>query len=680
LFLDLKEAHLKAHGHLVGLKPSQLQRLSRLYQRKVPPEDLISVGLATTLCELSKELNRQIGITLDRRGRVKHVIVGNTDQLFIPDLGRARGGRSRFRGIRLIHTHLFGESITDDDLTDLIRLRLDLIAAITFNDFGKPDLLHYTHLLPQTQSDEFASTSSGYLNELQFDFVDFIRELEDEFGRMTVGALETEGQTRAIAVHVSIDHRVDPNIHLQELNELARTANVMIVDALIQKRKQYDPKYVMGRGKLDELLLLTMQLDCDLIIFDQDLTPNQVRAISAVTDVKVIDRSVLILDIFAQRAHTREGKLAVELAQHKYLLPRLAHMNTAFSRLEGGIGGRGPGETKLELDRRRARDRINWLEKSLDKARVQRESQRARRQNRDVPHVAFVGYTNAGKSTLFNCITQSDVFVENQLFATLHVTTRRLRFPHHQEVLFSDTVGFIRDLPASLEMAFKATLEELYSADVLLHVVDASDPQAQKQIQSVLTILTEMDLIGKPRVLVFNKIDLLRSDLASNLCNLHNAIGVSALDRASTRPVLDRLQYELDLELAEWVEHIDEEWDSLDIQAEDVSFVHTDLSSQNQEDSIHSEVNEATSDEATSDEVTSDEATSDEATSDEATSDEATPQALLKRVLSPDQSTWTDLDWLAYGAQYDLRQEDEKRRADEKQKKKKKDEEDDWWS
>ncbi len=493
-------------------------------------------------------------MTIDRRGKVRHVIVGDSEQLFIPDLGRSRGGRDRFRGIRLIHTHLKGEGLTEDDLTDLLRLRLDLISAITLNEIGRPDLVHYSYLLPAGSDEAYAPEMAVPIQELDLDFETFIGELEEEFSRSTVGAIETEGQIRAIAVHVNVGFGLDPGTSLAELNELARTADVLIVDAIVQKRKAYDNKYVMGRGKLDELLLLTMQLDCELVIFDQDLSPNQVRAISEVTDVKVIDRSLLILDIFARRAHTREGKLAVELAQHKYLLPRLAHKNSAFSRLAGGIGGRGPGETKLEIDRRRARERITWLEKNLDKAQIQRKNQRAKRNQRGVPQVAFVGYTNAGKSTLFNAITQSEVFAEDKLFATLHVTTRRLRFPHSQEVVFTDTVGFIRDLPKDLEVAFKATLEELYEADLMLHVVDASDPQMQQQIASVEQILTEMELIDKPRALILNKIDLLNESSAENLCTLYHALGVSAIDRATTRPVLGIIQERLGLELAEWAQ------------------------------------------------------------------------------------------------------------------------------
>ena len=322
------------------------------------------------------------------------------------------------------------------------------------------------------------------------DFSEFIDALEEEFSRRTVGALETEGQTRAIAVHVSRpDEGIEPDHALRELAELASTAEVALVDAVVQKRRRYDPKYVVGKGKLDEILLRSMQEDCELLIFDQDLSPNQVRSIAEATDLKVIDRSMLIMDIFARRAHTREGKLAVELAQLKYLLPRLAQQGTAFSRLAGGIGGRGPGETKLEIDRRRARDRINIISRQLGKTEVQRRNRRQKRNARHVPTVAVVGYTNAGKSTLFNAVTQSDVLTEDKLFATLDVTTRRMRFPKDRELVITDTVGFIRDLPDGLVNAFKATLEEAVDADLLVHVVDITDPQMESQIGSVERIL-----------------------------------------------------------------------------------------------------------------------------------------------------------------------------------------------
>lgn len=547
---NIKESSLsmKATGNLVGLKPNHLQRLNRLYDRKVDPNELISQSLAQSICEISRELNRQIGITIDRRGKVVHVIVGDSHQLFIPDLGRERGGKDRFRGIRLVHTHLKNETLSNDDLTDLSRLRLDLIAAIGVTEDGKPANLYYTHLLPVDFShaeQSYADITTTNLNDISLDLNDFIEDLEGQFNKTTAGFVETKGQIRAIAVHVSTDSHIDPKASLRELSELARTANIIIVEGLIQKRPQIDPKFVMGKGKLDELLLSSMQLDCEIVIFDQDLTPGQIRSIAEVTDLKVIDRTQLILDIFAQRAHTHEGKLAVELAQHKYLLPRLAHNNTAFSRLEGGVGGRGPGETKLEIDRRRARDRIIFLEDAIRKTEKQRESQRAKRQTKQIPHIVIMGYTNAGKSTLFNALTQSEVLAEDKLFATLHVTTRKLHFDMNKDALFSDTVGFIRDLPPDLMPAFKATLEELHEADLLLHVVDIGDSRKDQQIGSVLKVLEEMKLLDRPRILVFNKIDLLEPEIAQNICNLYQAFGVQALDLKTLKPLLSFIEQRL---------------------------------------------------------------------------------------------------------------------------------------
>jgi GTP-binding protein HflX len=329
---------------------------------------------------------------------------------------------------------------------------------------------------------------------------------------------------------------------MSELVELCRTAGVSVADTVTQRRPRPDPRYMTGRGKVQDIIFRAMQKDAHCLIFDHDLTPGQARALGDLTEFKVVDRTQLILDIFAQHAHTRGGKLQVELAQLRYLLPRLAGRYTRLSRQGGGLAARGPGEKKLEMDRRRMRDRITRLQKELGKLGKQREQRRSRRRSSGVPVVAIVGYTNAGKSTLLNSLTRSEVVAEDKLFATLDPTTRRLRFPRDRELVLADTVGFIRDLPKELLEAFKATLEELGDADLLLHVVDAADPAMEQRIAAVDRILQDLDIGGAPRLLALNKVDLLGEGEGERIAARLGGVAVSAQERGSTRPLLDRLE------------------------------------------------------------------------------------------------------------------------------------------
>jgi GTPase len=518
-------------GNTLGLKPSQLHHLRRTYRRRVDAEAIVSPELARHLSEVSRETNRQIGVLLDRKGDVNAVIVGDARKLELPDVGRARAGSHRLRGLRLVHTHLNGEPLTRDDHTDLALLRLDLVAAIEVGEDGLPGRVHYAHLLPENATGAmWKDDAAPSVHELTYDAIGGSLALEDEFARASA-LRRTGGRERALLVGFGEGRargRAAAEASLEELRELARTAGVAVVDATLQMRREIDPRFLIGKGKLEDILLRSMQLMADIIVFDWNLSPSQARGIAEATSLKILDRTQLILDIFAQRAQSADGKLQVELAQLKYLYPRLVGRDDSLSRLAGGIGGRGPGETKLEIDRRRVRDRITALERRIENLSANRAIRRKQRNEKDLPVISIVGYTNAGKSTLLNALTASKVLAEDVLFATLDPTSRRLRFPRDREVIITDTVGFIRDLPADLVNAFRATLEELGDADLLLHVVDASDPRLDDQVSAVEGILGDLGLLEKPRLLVFNKADKLPAGQAAQLAHLRGGVAISA--------------------------------------------------------------------------------------------------------------------------------------------------------
>jgi GTP-binding protein HflX len=522
-------------GNISGLKTSEIKALERLYRRRVAPSEVVSAELAAQLSELAADLHRQVGVLIDRRGAIQHVVVGDASKLLLPDLGRYRGGASRLRGVRLVHTHLRGEPLTRDDLTDLGLLRLDAVAAITVDAAGHPGKLYIAHARPDAEPIELPVEPA---TAPRTNFAELIAQVEAQFARAHRVAPTDAGKDRAIVVHVQIGRARDAEARIAELSELCRTAGVKVLDVLEQRRPAADPRYLVGRGKLDEILLRAMQLGAEAVIFDPDLAPGQARAISEATELKVLDRTMLILDIFAQHATSRDGKLQVELAQLRYALPRLIEKNTMMSRLTGGIGGRGPGETKLEINRRRARERIHLLEKRLEDLADDRRLRRKQRAQRDVPIIAIAGYTNAGKSTLLNALTDGNARAENKLFATLDPISRRLRFPEEREVVITDTVGFIRDLPEELVAAFRATLEEMEDADLLVHVVDASDPDRDQQIRAVEGILSDLGLGEKPRILVWNKADRLATEDAEHLMQHGGGFVVSAYDRATFGPLL----------------------------------------------------------------------------------------------------------------------------------------------
>ena len=501
--------------------------------------ELISPELARYLTELSHEINRQIGILVTRTGNITHVIVGDARGIFIPELEAYPLGRKALRGLRLIHTHLGEEPLTQDDLTDLALLRFDVIAAIGIRD-GLPGNIFVAHLMPYGSKPIEIMEPRNFYN-FQFDFAAFVRSLEEEMERNRIFSPDDKRE-RAILVSVSKLPKYEQEDSLEELRELAISSDLIVLDSAIQRPKEINPRYLMGEGKLKELIINALNKGATILIFDQELSPSQVKAIGELTELKVIDRSQLILDIFARRAHSRDGKVQVELAQLKYRLPRLTGKGTAMSRLMGGIGGRGPGEMKLEIDRRRVRERIALLERELRSLGEARKQRKHRRAESGIPIVSIIGYTNAGKSTLLNSLTKSYVFVEDKLFATLDTASRRLRFPKERDVIVTDTVGFIRDLPKDLMAAFRTTLEELEDADLLVHLVDASNPRFEQQIESVENILSELSLGGKTRLLVFNKTDKMSKEETTNLAIRYNAIPISALDPSTFGPLLRAVQ------------------------------------------------------------------------------------------------------------------------------------------
>jgi len=532
------------NGKISGLKPSDIKALERIYRRRIPADSLISGELARYLTEQSTQIGRQIGLIINRAGEVLHVIVGDDREILIPDLSGYALGRSGLRGLRCVHTHLKQEPLSRDDLTDLELLRLDAMVAIGVGANGLPGCIEYAHLLPTRDQAQIERVVVDDFYRLELNFTTFIQSLDTEMVRLSGETVDLEdGRERALLICVGHSSRREMEDSLAELKELARTANLQVVDQIMQRPRKMHPRYLVGEGKLREIVINALQQRVTLLVFDRDLTPNQVRAISEVTEVKVIDRTQLILDIFARRAQSRDGKVQVELAQLKYLLPRLSGKGTAMSRLMGGIGGRGPGETKLETDRRRTRDRIHRLEKQLDSLGRGRQQRRQKRVRAGIPIISIVGYTNAGKSTLLNALTQSEVLTEDLLFATLDTATRRLRFPLDREVIITDTVGFIRDLPPSLVGAFRATLEELEDADLLLHLVDLSNSRFEEQIAAVDKILASLDLGQRQLLLVFNKVDQLDKNEVAAYCRRFDAVAVSALDRKTFAPLLLEMQH-----------------------------------------------------------------------------------------------------------------------------------------
>ena len=528
-------------GNVVGLKPNQKKTLLRLFQKRVDRESLISWELGRYLTEISLEIGRQVGILIDRKGNVLQVFVGDSKSIMISELGRFRVGKSRFRGVRWIHTHLSDEPLSQDDLTDLALLRFDAVAALETLPNGLPGNIYAAWLQPNDK-EPWHVEDPVPLDLFKLDFYGLINALEQEYARKIDSRSTGQAMRKAILVGVTTNKLDDLQRSMTELTELAASADIEVVNVVTQKRQRLDAKFVVGSGKLTDIMITAMQKGADLIVFEGELSGSQMRAISELCELEVIDRTQLILDIFARRASSKDGKLQVELAQMKYSLPRLVLKDDFMSRITGGIGAKGPGETKIEVLRRRVKDRIAKLERDLDQLSCQRRRRRTNRQQSGTPIINLVGYTNAGKSTILRTLTGAKILVENRLFATLDPTSRKLRLPSGRKTVLIDTVGFIQDLPEDLAKALRATLEELSDADILLHVVDISNPEFANQIMAVQQILEELALDDIPQLVVFNKIDKTAPEILDNVRQVWtDAVFVSALQADSLKIMLEKL-------------------------------------------------------------------------------------------------------------------------------------------
>lgn len=543
----------KLYGNISGLGSSEQKTLERIYRRKLPSNFISTHQFNRELCGLSHQLGKKLGVLVNRRGDIEYVIVGEERLIFFEQLKKERVAPTELRGLRLLQTCFKNEEFSRQELADLILLKLDLLLKVKVDENGYPGLSYLVHLKPDNQTGQgFEFYPAFAPGQLELNFQELVRALEEEFARSRIKN-KSAGQEGVILVKVVLSKKKGARIdkwrmeqETQELWALARSAGVAVLDSVVQHREHYHSRYLVGEGKLEEITIRAMQLGAETLVFDHELSPAQINAIEDYTGLKAVDRSQLILDIFAQRAQSREGKIQVELAQYRYLLPRLVGLGREMSQLVGGIGTRGPGETKLEIDRRKIKERIRRLEGELEQVRRARSQRRALRTRRQVRIVSIVGYTNAGKSTLLNALTNSQVRVEDKLFATLDPTTRRLRFPRERELIITDTVGFIRNLPKELFSAFRATLEELEDADLLIHIADSSSPELEEQIQTVEKIISELGLEQKLSILALNKIDLIEQTRKRLLFNrFPEAVMISALEQGTFMPLLLAIEEKL---------------------------------------------------------------------------------------------------------------------------------------
>lgn len=538
---------MQIHGDISGMKKYVIEKLESLYEYKIYVGQISTNELVDAMLELTELTAREVAVYINRRGRIVQVAIGDTKNVQLPEVS-GRKSSVRLSGIRCIHTHPGGEAtLSNPDLSALKRLRFDLMMAVAGS--GDKKFASFAFLTGEYNDKDADLEIQGVgpvplADVLKINLTHLVTIVDKKFGSQN-GTTETiDTQERAIIAGIEFNKRGAWSIDesLQELKQLAQTAGAEIVGCVTQKRDTPDNALFFGKGKLEELALLVQETNANLIIFDDELSASQQRNIEQLIAVKILDRTSLILDIFAQRARSHEGKLQVELAQLKYNLPRIGGQGLILSRLGGGIGTRGPGETKLEVDKRKIRSRINDIEKQIESIKKHRDLHRQSRLDANIPLLALVGYTNAGKSTLLNALTEADVFAEDKLFATLDPTTRRLTLDNGSEVLITDTVGFIQKLPHQLVSAFRATLEEVQAADMLLHVIDGSHANYEQQMEAVTAVLRELDADRKETLNVFNKIDKVSNENElAKLLQIPDSIGISAKSNMHLEQLKERI-------------------------------------------------------------------------------------------------------------------------------------------
>ena len=538
------------YGDTKGVKKTYIEILNNLLDYKLNKDLIIDDFIIETLANLVDKINKEINLIINRKGNLITIIIGN-DNLFnyLPKI-ISINKNNNLSGFRNIYFYPINkEIILESTYNNLRDLRLDLMVSIGIKD-GNPKDINIHYLSSSNKKLTLQSVGPLSLEEILYkNYIDFVGQIEKDINFDTGNIYDNVLNERAILVGVDLNtskESINISSSLDELEQLALTAGAEVIDKLVQKRNTVDKAFYIGKGKLYELSLIAQRKNANLIIFDDELSGSQIRNLEQELKTKVIDRTTLILDIFSFRAKSREGKLQVELAQLKYRLPRLIGLGTILSRTGGGIGTRGPGEKKLETDRRHINRQVSQLERQLKEVNKHRKLQKSKRKKNNIKVVALIGYTNSGKSTLFNNLTDSNVFTQNKLFATLDPTTRHLILPNNQRILLIDTVGFINKLPHDLIEAFKSTLEEVKYADLLIHVVDSSNPNMDKQINIVKTLLSELNASNKEQLIVFNKLDIKSKELDYIYPTIkNNKIKISALTGEGINDLLKKIEEKL---------------------------------------------------------------------------------------------------------------------------------------